>query len=237
MVRVFVPEADLERVEDAHRRCVQAIAELDDDEIGRPSRLPGWTVGHVLTHLARNADSHLRRTEAARRGEIVDQYGAGSDGRAAEIEAGTGAECLRADHRRRGVGPRGRRGLARAADRRLARPVSRRLRTDALPLRAAVQAVAGGRGPFGRPRHRDHLCGLAGCLRPRMASPDTRALRQRTAWPRPFTLRRSCRRTRLAVRPSRTQRPSFTSAVGMTAKPGRVIPHLCSVRVRSHRPL
>ncbi|MEY2974767.1 MAG: hypothetical protein RIR49_1187 [Actinomycetota bacterium] len=25
----------------------------------RPSALPGWTVGHVLTHLARNAESHV----------------------------------------------------------------------------------------------------------------------------------------------------------------------------------
>lgn len=53
-----------------------------------PSLLPGWTVGHVLTHLARNADSHLRRSDAARRGEFVDQYLGGLTSREAEIEAG-----------------------------------------------------------------------------------------------------------------------------------------------------
>ena len=49
---------------------------------------PGGRSGTCSPTSPRNADSHLRRTEAARRGEIVDQYGAGSDGRAAEIEAG-----------------------------------------------------------------------------------------------------------------------------------------------------
>ncbi len=53
-----------------------------------PSLLPGWTVGHVLTHVARNADSHLRRAEAAERGEVVDQYPGGFEGRAAEIGQG-----------------------------------------------------------------------------------------------------------------------------------------------------
>lgn len=39
------------------------IGELDEfgDRLdpSHPSALPGWTVGHVLTHLARNAQSHL----------------------------------------------------------------------------------------------------------------------------------------------------------------------------------
>lgn len=54
------------------------------------SLLPGWTVGDVLTHLARNAEAMVRRVEAAERGEVVDQYIAGAEGRAAEIEAGAG---------------------------------------------------------------------------------------------------------------------------------------------------
>jgi len=53
-----------------------------------PSRLPGWTVGHVLTHLARNADSIVRVLEAAGRGEVVERYAGGAAGRDAEIEAG-----------------------------------------------------------------------------------------------------------------------------------------------------
>jgi maleylpyruvate isomerase len=85
---VLVPESDLAQVEDAHRRCLQAVGSLDDRDVCRPTRLPGWTVAHVLTHLARNADSHVRRSEAARRGEMVDQYEGGSEGRAVEIETG-----------------------------------------------------------------------------------------------------------------------------------------------------
>ena len=69
--------------------------------MARPSALPGWSVGHLLTHLARNADSHLRRVAAARRGEVIDQYEGGAAGRSAEIEAGATrrADALIADVR------------------------------------------------------------------------------------------------------------------------------------------
>src|SRR5262245_50530179 len=53
-----------------------------------PSRLPGWTIGHVLTHLARNADSIGRVLVAAERGEVIDRYAGGQARRDAEIEAG-----------------------------------------------------------------------------------------------------------------------------------------------------
>ena len=94
-----VPEEDLARVADVHARLGAAVAGLTDDDVRRPSLLPDWTVGHLLTHVARNADSHLRRTEAAARGEIVDQYPGGSEQRSSEIEAGAGraAAELRAD--------------------------------------------------------------------------------------------------------------------------------------------
>jgi maleylpyruvate isomerase len=87
-VRVFVLDSDLRSVEDAHRRFLRSTGSLGDHDVRRPSRLPGWTVAHVLTHLARNADSHIRRSEAALRGEMVDQYEGGTEGRAAQIEAG-----------------------------------------------------------------------------------------------------------------------------------------------------
>jgi len=85
---VPVPHTDIDRVERAHVRFVEAIATLDDQDVRRASLLPGWTVAHVLTHVARNADSHVRRAEAARSGEVVDQYVGGAEGRSAEIEAG-----------------------------------------------------------------------------------------------------------------------------------------------------
>ena len=65
----------------------QALADGRID-VRAPSRLPGWTVGHVLTHVARNADSIVRVLEASARGEIVERYAGGYAGRAAGIEAG-----------------------------------------------------------------------------------------------------------------------------------------------------
>jgi len=78
------------RIAGAQARFAAAIDSLDDGDVRRPSALPGWTVGHVLTHVARNADSHRRRADAAARGEVVEQYPGGYAGRAAEIEAGAG---------------------------------------------------------------------------------------------------------------------------------------------------
>ena len=54
----------------------------------RRRRLPDWTVGHVLTHLARNADSITRVLVAAEHGEVVDRYEGGGPRRDAEIELG-----------------------------------------------------------------------------------------------------------------------------------------------------
>jgi maleylpyruvate isomerase len=67
---------------------VASLHGLTDETARQPSLLPNWSVGHVLTHLARNADSVVRRLEAAVRGEIVDQYPGGFAGRSAEIEMG-----------------------------------------------------------------------------------------------------------------------------------------------------
>lgn len=72
----------------AHRRLFATIRAIDEAAVRRPSRLPGWTVGYLLTHLARNADSHVRMLLAAERGESVEQYAGGAEQRAADIEAG-----------------------------------------------------------------------------------------------------------------------------------------------------
>jgi len=64
----------------------QVLVAVDDEAARRPSRLPGWTVAHVIAHLARNAESSCRRIDAASRHELVEQYEGGAAGRAAEIE-------------------------------------------------------------------------------------------------------------------------------------------------------
>ncbi|KKD04447.1 maleylpyruvate isomerase family mycothiol-dependent enzyme [Streptomyces sp. WM6386] len=48
---------DLASVRDATERLLTAAAKLDNASVTEPSRLPGWTRGHVLAHLARNADA------------------------------------------------------------------------------------------------------------------------------------------------------------------------------------
>jgi len=79
---------DLMRVQGAQARFEVAIERFSDDDVRSPSLLPEWTVGHVLSHVARNADSHLERAEAAARGEVAEQYVGGYAGRAAAIELG-----------------------------------------------------------------------------------------------------------------------------------------------------
>jgi maleylpyruvate isomerase len=98
-----VPTEDLrlaiEGCAQAHVRLQETLVPLTDEQVQARSRLPGWSIGHVLTHLARNADSVVRRLEGAANGQVVDQYAGGHAGRAAEIEAGAlrSAADLRAD--------------------------------------------------------------------------------------------------------------------------------------------
>jgi maleylpyruvate isomerase len=72
----------------AHAALLADLATLTDEQARQPSALPGWNVGHLLSHLARNADSVVRRLEGAVQGVIVDQYIGGMAGREEEIEAG-----------------------------------------------------------------------------------------------------------------------------------------------------
>ena len=83
-----VPTELIAGVAAAHARLHVTLAGIDEATARQPSRLPGWSVGHLLTHLARNADSIVRRLTAAADGRLVEQYPGGAAGRAAEIEAG-----------------------------------------------------------------------------------------------------------------------------------------------------
>jgi maleylpyruvate isomerase len=85
----------------AHADLLADLDGLTDSQARGPSALPGWSVGHVLSHIARNADSVIRRLEGAARGESLDQYVGGFEGRREEIEAGRarGAAELVADVR------------------------------------------------------------------------------------------------------------------------------------------
>lgn len=48
---------DLASVREATDRLLGAVAKLDNGAVAEASRLPGWTRGHLLSHIARNADA------------------------------------------------------------------------------------------------------------------------------------------------------------------------------------
>lgn len=67
----------------SHTSLTTFLRSLDSVEPTRPTVLPDWTVGHVLTHIARNADSIVSMLDGA------VQYPHGVEGRNADIEAGS----------------------------------------------------------------------------------------------------------------------------------------------------
>jgi maleylpyruvate isomerase len=73
----------------AHQLLLADVDQLSDAQARQPSLLPHWTVGHVITHLARNADSLVRMIEGAEQGKIVPQYPS-VESRNADIESGSG---------------------------------------------------------------------------------------------------------------------------------------------------
>ncbi|MFD7263566.1 maleylpyruvate isomerase family mycothiol-dependent enzyme [Streptomyces sp. NPDC059874] len=48
---------DLRSVRESTDRLLTAVAKLDNAALAEESLLPGWTRGHILAHLARNADA------------------------------------------------------------------------------------------------------------------------------------------------------------------------------------
>ena len=81
------PDADITACTAAQASVLRTIEGLRDDDARRPSLLPDWSVGHVLTHLARNADSHVHMLDGAKVGEVRWQYSS-PEQRESDIEAG-----------------------------------------------------------------------------------------------------------------------------------------------------
>jgi maleylpyruvate isomerase len=84
------PTRLLGQVETSTSLLVRRISGLTDQVAHEPSHLPGWTRGHLLTHLARNADAQCRTIAAALEGRIVEQYEGGQAGRERQIQEGAG---------------------------------------------------------------------------------------------------------------------------------------------------
>jgi maleylpyruvate isomerase len=73
----------------ATSRLRESAARLDDRQAREPSKLPGWSRGHLLTHLARNADGLRNLLTWARTGVETPQYRAAAE-REEAIAAGAG---------------------------------------------------------------------------------------------------------------------------------------------------
>lgn len=84
------PVPDRTEIERSIAACIASqhalsthLRSLPDIDASASSRLPGWSVGHVMTHLARNADGHLSMLDGQ------PQYPHGAEGRNADIESGS----------------------------------------------------------------------------------------------------------------------------------------------------
>lgn len=82
------PQRASQLCREAHARLITQVAQLSDKNVRSPSLLPDWTVGHVLIHLARNADAHARRLSGALLGLDVPKYASGPNQREREIDEG-----------------------------------------------------------------------------------------------------------------------------------------------------
>ena len=83
------PVSDAAAVREATRQLVEAVSALDPPAVAEPSLLPGWTRGHVLAHLARNADAMVNLLTWARTGEETPMY-VSEEARDKDIEDGAG---------------------------------------------------------------------------------------------------------------------------------------------------
>ena len=72
----------------AAAELLRHLPPLTDAQAAAPSRLPGWSRGHVLAHLAGVCAAMARQVEYAERGETIEFYDGGMDGRNQAIERG-----------------------------------------------------------------------------------------------------------------------------------------------------
>ncbi|MFN8156658.1 MAG: maleylpyruvate isomerase family mycothiol-dependent enzyme [Candidatus Nanopelagicales bacterium] len=107
--------ADLLALDEATSRLVRSADALTDDEVAAPSLLPGWSRGHVLTHIARNADGMVRLVDWAVTGVPTPMYDS-VEARNADIEAGAGRPAAELADDVRGSADRLRTALERLAE-------------------------------------------------------------------------------------------------------------------------
>jgi maleylpyruvate isomerase len=83
------PRARIDATAAATQRYLEALTILSDADVRAPSLLPGWSRGHVVTHVARNADGLTNLLVWARTGVETPQYPSWEQ-RNTDIDSGSG---------------------------------------------------------------------------------------------------------------------------------------------------
>ena len=92
------PDEHIDACQAGHRRLITDVAALTDADVRRPSRLPGYTRAHLLTHLTNKADAHVALFAGVAAGGTPRLHPIGHDpDEAAAAGADRGAARLSAD--------------------------------------------------------------------------------------------------------------------------------------------
>lgn len=80
----------MDRIAAAHAALFATLENLTDEIVRQPSNLPDWTVGHVLSHIAFNAEAFVTVADALAKNEPAYMYPLGAASRDIAIEEGSG---------------------------------------------------------------------------------------------------------------------------------------------------
>ena len=75
---------DIDALDGSQQQLTEHLQAMAGVDPATPTDLPEWTLGHVMTHIARNADSTIRMLAG------LPQYWKGVESRASDIELGAG---------------------------------------------------------------------------------------------------------------------------------------------------
>jgi maleylpyruvate isomerase len=84
----IAPTTDIPVLAAATARLLATVDGMREEQLTEPSLLPGWTRGHVLAHVARNADGLVNLLTGARTGVPTPMYPS-PDAREHDIESGS----------------------------------------------------------------------------------------------------------------------------------------------------
>jgi maleylpyruvate isomerase len=86
----ITPDTLLAELHKAADVVAAQAGKLTEEDVPAPSLLAGWTRGHVLAHITGISNAMARQLEVAARGETVELYDGGYEGRTNAIEAAAG---------------------------------------------------------------------------------------------------------------------------------------------------